>query len=640
MVEYGLANLLGFFRAISQILSAGIAITAFSLLLFAFSFNLKDRLVRTFALILLCVMVVFTGESIGSAAKTLDQAQFWLRFQWMGIILLVPAYLHFSDSLLALTGKPSRWRRVWAVRFAYVVSAGFILLLLAGVFVGPPVIDPGPAPYLQPTLFTIFFVIYYVVTMLMSWYNFWRALRRTRTATSRRRTAYLIVGALGPAVGSFPFLLFSSGLAARTPLVFWIVAAFANLLLGALVVVMAYAVSFFGVAWSDRLIRARLLKWLLRGPVTALLTLGITTLLRRTGVTLAVDLSVLIPIIMVMNILVMEHFISLLYPWLESRLFFGRDRADLELLRRFQERLLTRNDLRQFIEMVLATVTDRVQAAGAYVAAVNGDGLEMVVTTGKVSADMLGEPEQILERATGGGDVYFQWSEDIIFPLLGTHLDGRQILLGILGISGTADRDFDEEELDDLGVLARRASSALRDRKIQREAFSSLQTLEPEMDYMQQLRMQARYDGANLLQVAPSPETQDVSHWVKEALTHYWGGPKLTENPLLKFHVIQESLEEYDGNTSNALRGLLRKAIDQTKPEGERRFTADWILYNILEMKFLEGRKVREVASRLALSEADLYRKQRIAIDAVAKTILELESSARNGNDSEKLSLN
>ena len=640
MVEYGLANLLGVFRAISQILSAGIAITAFSLLLFAFSFNLKDRLVRTFALILLCVMMVFTGESIGSAAQSTSQAQFWLRWQWMGIVLLSPAYLHFSDALLALTGKPSRWRRVWAVRFAYLLSTIFILLLVTGFFVGPPVIDPGPAPYLQPTVFTNLFVVFYLVTMLMSWYNFWRAFQRTRTATSRRRTAYLIIGAFGPAVGSFPFLLFSSGLAARTPLFFWMAAAFANLLLGALVVVMAYAVSFFGVAWSDRLIRARLLKWLLRGPVTALVTLGVTTILRRTAVTLAVDLSVLIPIVMVLIIVIMEHFISLMYPWLESRLFFGRDRSDLELLRRFQERLLTRNDLRQFMEMVLAAVTDRVQAAGAYVAAVNGEGLEMVVTTGRVSPDMLDAPEQILEQATEGGDVYFLWSNDIIFPLVGKQMDGSEFILGILGISGKIGKGLEEDELEDLVLLARRAGSALRDRRIQREAFSSLQTLEPEMDYMQQLRMQARYDGVNLLDSEPSPVSQDVSQWVKEALTHYWGGPKLTESPLLKFRVVQDALDAYDGNTSNALRALLRKAIDQTRPDGDRRFTADWILYNILEMKFLEGRKVREVASRLALSEADLYRKQRIAIDAVAKTILEMESTARNGNDSENSSLN
>jgi hypothetical protein len=45
-------------------------------------------------------------------------------------------------------------------------------------------------------------------------------------------------------------------------------------------------------------------------------------------------------------------------------------------------------------------------------------------------------------------------------------------------------------------------------------------------------------------------------------------------------------------------------------------------------MKFLEGRKVREVALRLAMSEADLYRKQRVAIEAVAQAIIEMEQKA------------
>ncbi len=84
-----------------------------------------------------------------------------------------------------------------------------------------------------------------------------------------------------------------------------------------------------------------------------------------------------------------------------------------------------------------------------------------------------------------------------------------------------------------------------------------------------------------------------------------------------------------EGNTANALRSILREAIDRIKPEGERKFTGEWILFNILEMKFMEGRKVREIALRLAMSEADLYRKQRVAIDAVAKVIMEMEESSR-----------
>jgi len=69
--------------------------------------------------------------------------------------------------------------------------------------------------------------------------------------------------------------------------------------------------------------------------------------------------------------------------------------------------------------------------------------------------------------------------------------------------------------------------------------------------------------------------------------------------------------------------------VDQVRPDGDRKFTSEWILYNILEMKFIEGRKVREVAGRLAMSEADLYRKQRVAVEAVARTILEMEKNEK-----------
>ena len=68
------------------------------------------------------------------------------------------------------------------------------------------------------------------------------------------------------------------------------------------------------------------------------------------------------------------------------------------------------------------------------------------------------------------------------------------------------------------------------------------------------------------------------------------------------------------------------EAIDQVKPEGERRFTGEWILYNILEMKFVEGQESPRNCHALAMSEADLYRKQRVAIEAVAKAIAEMES--------------
>ena len=104
-------TLIGFLQSFNALLTAGIAITAFSLLLYALSFNLRDRVARTFAIILVCVVIVFVGEAFAGVAATQRWIEIWLKFQWVGIILLPPAYLHFSDALLATTGKPSRGRR-------------------------------------------------------------------------------------------------------------------------------------------------------------------------------------------------------------------------------------------------------------------------------------------------------------------------------------------------------------------------------------------------------------------------------------------------------------------------------------------------------------------------------------------------
>jgi hypothetical protein len=45
-------------------------------------------------------------------------------------------------------------------------------------------------------------------------------------------------------------------------------------------------------------------------------------------------------------------------------------------------------------------------------------------------------------------------------------------------------------------------------------------------------------------------------------------------------------------------------------------------------MKFLRGQKVRQVAMRLAVSESDLYRKQRVAIENLADILAEMEKDA------------
>ena len=135
-------------RTVSQILTAGIAITAFALLLHTMTYNLRDRVARTFAFILVCVVIAFTGEAIGTNAGTNEAAEFWLRVQWIGIVMLPASYLHFSDALLATTGRPSRGRRIWAIRLTYFACIVF-LIWTPIFFTGWPISNgstPSPTP--------------------------------------------------------------------------------------------------------------------------------------------------------------------------------------------------------------------------------------------------------------------------------------------------------------------------------------------------------------------------------------------------------------------------------------------------------------------------------------------------------------
>ena len=235
-------------QTINNILTAGIAITAFSLFLYALSFNLRDRVARSFAIILLCVVVVFTTEALQSQTVPAWGIELLLRLQWIGIIFLPPAYLHLSDALLVTAGRPSRGRRRFAVRLMYVVSAGFLVLLWMGLLVGELVVDGKPAPHLLRTAWTNFFTVYYVAIIVWAGYNFLRAFGRMLTRSGQRRMLYLMAGATAPALGSYPYLLFGSNVAAQNPLLFWGTAFIINVLVAVLVIVMAYAVAFFGVS--------------------------------------------------------------------------------------------------------------------------------------------------------------------------------------------------------------------------------------------------------------------------------------------------------------------------------------------------------------------------------------------------------
>lgn len=621
-------------QTINQLLTAGIAITAFSLLLYALSFNLKDKVARSFAFIMGCVVVVFVAEAVASVVNSRQGIEAWSRIQWIGLVFLPTAYLQISDAILATTGRPSRGRRTLLIKFTYVISVGFLITIPLNLLVGPLVTDNVVVPHLERTPLTWVFSGYYLVGMIWAWVNFGRAFRRTLTRSSQRRMAYLIAGAVAPALGSYPYLLFGSDFAFSHPYIFWGIAVISNVSVSFLIILMAYSVAFFGVPWPDRVIKRRLVKWVMRGPVTASTVLAVVTLFRRAGGIF----TELAPVVLVGSLLLMQYLITMLAPIWE-RLFLDQDQQPLQIIQVLEERLLTREDLKQLLEAILAAACDRLQVEEAFLASVNLEGLELLVTVG--SLESVPEEDfssQILEvvndKFVQTDDHHlFSWGDYWLTPIF--RKNDPETLLGIIGIEQPSQELF-KEHREAFFTLVERANQALEDRFMQFQVFASLENITPQMGRLQRLRAAARYDGSRVLTARNGDLELDentLAEWVKDALTDYWGGPRLSESPLLELHIVQRALDDHEGISVKAVRSILREAIERIRPEGTRKFTLEWVLYNILEMKFLRGRKVRDVAQRLAMSEANLYRKQKVAIDVVAKAIMEMELEARSQSE-------
>jgi hypothetical protein len=194
-------------------------------------------------------------------------------------------------------------------------------------------------------------------------------------------------------------------------------------------------------------------------------------------------------------------------------------------------------------------------------------------------------------------------------------------------------------------MLLAQATAALADRYVQEGIFATLQSILPELERIQEWRSALRFAPPPSQVVAPPQnlptfsglaEESSWQQWVKDALSHYWGGPKLTENPLTGLRLVRRALAAEDGNIPRAMRAVLREAIERQRPAGERKLTAtEWLLYNILDLRFVQGQRVRDIANRLAMSESDLYRKQRTAVAEVAKTLADMEAEAARQEDEE-----
>jgi hypothetical protein len=620
---------------LNETLAAAIVVMAASLLLYNLTRNLHDRVTRASSILLACVTFAYLVDVFVSLEPSRLTYETALRLQWVGIAFMPAAMFHLSDALLATTGLPSRGRRKRIGWLLYGISTMFLLL---AAFTNELI---RPEPYDQfvsiraSTLFPVY-TAYFAVAVLVSFYNTQRARQRCLTRNTRRRMGYLQFAMLTPALGIFPFsVLISPG--QEFSFLGLALVNVANVIVILMLLFLAYPLSFFGSRIPDRVVKVELLRFLMRGPATGMLALATIVFVMPATRVLGLPGQDFLPFAVVAVVLLWQWFTALALPFLEKRLVYADDEDQLERLQDLSERLLTRTDLLQLLDANLSAACDYLRVNTAFVANLSETDAEIVSSVGPTrptTSLLLDEREVLRDLSADDSDeiIMHKWHSYWVVPLYSTRAgdDNVHSLIGVLGVQARASEiDLLPDEWQMLRLYVRRAEQTLDDMRLQGEIVAALEGLLPQINLTRTNAAEVEYKpgrAAPILTETPPVDRELFTEQVKAALKQYWGGPGLTSSRLLELNVVRAALDENEQNPARALRAVLTRAIENQRPEGERKMVSpEWTFYNILDLRFIKKAKVREVAPRLALSEPDLYRKQNLAIQNVADTLLRME---------------
>ncbi len=616
-------NWLPFLSAVNDVLTAGVGATAFALLLYFYFYNRESRVARTFSGLLACLLIVYLVDILLTGTPDLEMSVWLLRVQWLGIAFTPTLYLEFTRAI-RLAVQEDRFPR-WLRLLSATVSGGVALLAIFSDLVVHDGVVAAGALHLRPGPVFYPFALLFALTTGLGLQQTLAARSRTYTRAAHRRMTYLLIGFVAPALGIFPYLLFIGWPSSFPDILLWILLILGNLAIAAMLALMAYSVAFIGTLTPERVIKHRLVRFLLRGPATALLALAAFGVGLTAERALGLTQYTLSLVAVAGSVILAQLAVELGKPLLDVALYReGRD--EVARIQDLSQRLLTTADLRQFLENILAAMCELLQSEGGFVAALEGDELQREIWCGihisreEVAAFPI-EESTITHQEHG----FVIWNDYWVAPMYDKA--GEQ-LLGLIGLrapQASLPLSPDQEVL--LEQLLLQARVALDDRRLQQVLFLAFSPLIRELEEIQRRRGMLRYNGQ--AESSFSLDSLDLPERIHDALAHYWGGPRLTENPLLQLRIVQQAAAEHDGDPIKGLRAILTTAIERLRPDGARKLTApEWLLYNILEMKFLRGHKVREVAMRLAVSESDFYRKQRVAIENLARIIADMEVQA------------
>lgn len=630
---------------LNQLLTAAVLIVSFALLAYIALQNWRSDIARSLGVLLASVVIVHSGDLLLSRAVRLSTMEVLGRLQWLGITMVPAAYLHLTNALLSSSGSDQLARRtrglVW---LGYVGSACFLLLVLLGtdliVLGGLP---NGPVAQFRAGPLFWAYCLFFLIGIGTVFWAILSSRRKALTPTQRRRLSYLTATFAAPGIGVFPFLVVGAPAAVPTSAIL-VLQAVASVIVIVMITVMTYSVAFQGVLLPERLIKQDFIRWWLYGPfvgVTIILFMQVIPSLERL---LGLPRDTLLTFGVMVMAVFMPIFVSWVKPYLDA-LVYLQDHEEIDYLRNLPRSMFTRTDLRNLLENSLVAICGALRVETGFVAAPGDEGFTVKALCGArrdvkrfVNEYPLVElMPQIARLDSHAPDIlpssaFLACGNFCLLPLRSP--DG--VFLGALGFTYAPEQLQQEQGLSAdvrhlIGVLAHQMELALATVQIQQQIIDALRGLGPEMQSLQQLS--SRLEQATPASLVAIEQQHDLIHrpefsqQVKDALTQFWGGPKLSDSPLLGLRTVQRILDEQGGSPTRALQAVLRQAISNMRPNEQLDPSAqEWLLYNLLEGRFLQRKTVRDVANRLAMSESDFYRKQRIAVEELARQIALMEA--------------
>ncbi len=636
------------------ILASANVIIGFSLLAYILTNNFRSSVARAFSAMLAFITIVYVGDILVANVVSPPATLLWLRFQWLGIAFVPAACLHFSDALLRTTNAVSAKRRL-AVSASYALGLVFFVLAAATDLVVQDGVSLQWISHLAPGPYFGVFTTFFFVTVLTAVVNVFLARQRCLTSTSRRRMTYLTVAIIAPGFGVFPFLLVATMPSFLSPNAIFGLSLVGNLAIGLMTVLSAYTVAYQGVFAPDRVVKHKLIHYLLRGPLVGSVVIFLMLVIPRVEAILGLPRDTVLIFAVIAAIVLLQVLVNLAKPYID-RLIYRQDREQVAWIEQLDSRLLTSTDLAQLLENVLIALCDQLRVRSGFVVAMQQGALKIQVLCGPKEAarrflqecdwqDLMssfgptsGQRSQASTPVRQGhvppsvrrGELR---NEDFVlrnsYWLLPLRQKDGTSTLGILGLeSHNGPPALTLEELATVAQLIGQAELALEDMHLQQDVFEALRQIVPEIEEIQRWRSAPLYPApARLERLESNPVyAPDFPQIVRDALRDYWGGPRLVDSPLMRTRLVRQAMQENDGVPARALRAVLSTAIERLRPEGGRSMTAsEWVVYNILEAKFIQGRPIREIVDRMAMSESDFYRKQRAAIGQLAKMLITME---------------